>query len=64
LPSVGACAESFNRSNSLRRIAGSTHSSRPSRARPHPVRPGRHRVVNMPLLTSVRIEAVIVSSVV
>jgi hypothetical protein len=62
LPSVAACAGSFNRSNSLRRVAGSTTSSRSSRARC--TRSGRAAtVVNMPPLTSVRIEAAIAFSV-
>jgi hypothetical protein len=63
LPNVAARAESFSRSKSLRRVAGSTQSRRSSRARC--IRSGRAATAaNMPPLTSVRIEAVIASSVV
>lgn len=60
---VAACAGAFNRSNSLRRVAGSTSSSRSSRARS--ARLGRAATArNMPLFTSVRIEVASASNVV
>ena len=40
--SVDACAEFFNRSNSLRRVVGSPTTAAPT-VPLHPVRPGRHR---------------------
>ncbi|MEV0697899.1 hypothetical protein AB0I53_08265 [Saccharopolyspora sp. NPDC050389] len=57
------CAGVFIRSNSLRRVAGSTTSTRSSRARS--AQAGRAATISKnPELTSVRIVAAIASSVV
>ncbi|WP_326825958.1 hypothetical protein [Streptosporangium sp. NBC_01756] len=63
LLSGAALATSFSRSNSLRRVTGSTTSNRASRARAAAF--GRPATVwKNPVFTSVRIEAAIASSVV
>ncbi|MEV4000666.1 hypothetical protein [Actinomadura sp. NPDC049753] len=63
LPSDAASATSFSRSNSLRRLTGSTTSSRASRAlADRSSRPAT--IAKNPVLTSARIEAAIASKVV